>query len=1434
MNYLKIYYFIFCFFLYPCLASSQTWQLISSIYATTDAYVADVSFKNQNIGKDGLTDVTTILQEHINRIAAQGGGTLFIPEGRYAIRGTLRLKKGVTLRGEWQKPSPQGLTNGTILMAYDGRGTTNGNAFITMEPVTGVMDLSIWYPEQYAESIVPYPTTIQMGSTDVWGNEFCNVKNVTFVNAYEGIVMALPTENACHIISNVYGSPLKTGIHLDLISDVGRIDGVHFSPSYWENSKLPNAPSTHKAVSNYIYSNATGIITRRNDWSYISNVEIEGYKTGLHFAPSIRSAGTMPNGHNYNINISHCNTGLYLEKTENVGIMFAKTQILACNTALSIGQINSGQIQFHGSSFSGNKYAILAHHDSNVRLMMQKCVIEQGQIWWPDGTLMASHCDFKDGNSSITFGPKSKYILTGNTFKNKTVISDQSTLTRIMDDSKIDMPDLPIYTDTLSRVERPKNSNFINAAMPPYLVIKGQNKDNTEPLQRALNDVAALGGGIVFLPPGVYKFDGEIVIPSGVELQGARNIAASPYYLGTILNVYTGKGNETGKPFLRLEKTSGIRGITINYPEQKSTLVPNYIPYPYTLQGAGEGVYIVNVALYGAYQGVDLFTYKCDRHYIDYLTGIALRKVIVVGGNAEYGKISNVQMNPITYVHGNTEKYGFWPHNSMGEKSDEIIDYMQTKIDFIHLGPCSKQTLYNCFTYGTYRGLILDGCSGISVGTGVDGATKALYINKVGSSGFDLINSQLVSIHNKPSGVYVESSRDFKEKVRLFNADFWGWLPHSVIAGSGIIEMHNPVFYQSGNEYFAKMDGGQLSLNNAYCPSQVAFTPFNKENLLSVYSSIMEAKGIEVARTKYWRNNIPFSTNNNEVFTYDKSSWTAEASHNNHIARSAIDGDANTRWDTGKPQSGNEWFKINLGKLLDVNVIQIDYRMSDVDFPRSYEIFVSTDNVNWTKVDAGQGQNGQTTIKFPIRKIQFVRINQIGTDPVLFWSIHEINIYGLASQHIRPNQVILDTGFVFLNTNDTKNLSPLVLPLNLASTTVQWTTDNPAVASVSSSGLVTGLSEGFALISASSPDGMIIATAAFTVATKAISITIEPNALVLTAGSQTPLKALINPMTLKNNKILWSSSNKSIASINEDGAVTAINTGIVTITAMTLDGKTKATATVQVKAGFTVYAYAPPNWQVPLQIFWWQTQPAIPENSWPGIKMDPVVDDNARWYKHRFDDVSFANVIFNDKLMQTSDLTRTKTGWWVNNTWYDEAPWFPERIETESKSLVFAHNNETKKINAKILPVYALDKSLQYSVADASIAIVDQNGWVTSKSKGSTTITVRSYDGQIQEKIGITVDNINNISVEDGAISSINIYPNPSCDYVYIQAKKPLTENIYLAIFNVDGKQIKETERVKMDDLDTKAINISALPAGSYFIKLIGKSGSKNLNFIKH
>ena len=142
-----------------------------------------------------------------------------------------------------------------------------------------------------------------------------------------------------------------------------------------------------------------------------------------------------------------------------------------------------------------------------------------------------------------------------------------------------------------------------------------------------------------------------------------------------------------------------------------------------------------------------------------------------------------------------------------------------------------------------------------------------------------------------------------------------------------------------------------------------------------------------------------------------------------------------------------------------------------------------------------------------------------------------------------------------LTVGSTKQLTATVSPSNATNKNVTWSTSNTAVATVSSSGLVTAVAAGTATIIATTADGTnLSATCAVTVTQPVTGITVSPTTATLEVGGTTTLTATVAPSNATNPTVTWGSSDENVATVDQDGMVTAIAPGQATITATTTDG----------------------------------------------------------------------------------------------------------------------------------------------------------------------------------------------------------------------------------------------------------------------------------------
>ncbi|MGB7325993.1 MAG: discoidin domain-containing protein [Rubripirellula sp.] len=129
----------------------------------------------------------------------------------------------------------------------------------------------------------------------------------------------------------------------------------------------------------------------------------------------------------------------------------------------------------------------------------------------------------------------------------------------------------------------------------------------------------------------------------------------------------------------------------------------------------------------------------------------------------------------------------------------------------------------------------------------------------------------------------------------------------------------------------------------------------------------------------------------------NRSEWKITASGNGDRTFAMIDGDAGTRWDTGKFQTAGQWVSIELPEPMKVMSIKLDARKSKNDYPRGYEVHTSVDGVDWGEpVALGYGDKPVSMIEVDSPDAaRHIRITQTGASGNKYWSIHELGIHAI-------------------------------------------------------------------------------------------------------------------------------------------------------------------------------------------------------------------------------------------------------------------------------------------------------------------------------------------------------------------------------------------------------------------------------------------------------
>lgn len=163
-----------------------------------------------------------------------------------------------------------------------------------------------------------------------------------------------------------------------------------------------------------------------------------------------------------------------------------------------------------------------------------------------------------------------------------------------------------------------------------------------------------------------------------------------------------------------------------------------------------------------------------------------------------------------------------------------------------------------------------------------------------------------------------------------------------------------------------------------------------------------------------------------------------------------------------------------------------------------------------------------------------------------------------------------------MTVGDTMQLTASVKPENADDLSVEWSSSDEAVATVSATGLVTALKEGSVIITATSVSNPEVSgTYSLTVETpvvKATSVTLSETTLETKVGEETQLEAKVLPVDAQYKSMVWESSNPEVASVDQTGLVSALRQGeaVITVTVFNEDG-TSCTAscavTVRISSG---------------------------------------------------------------------------------------------------------------------------------------------------------------------------------------------------------------------------------------------------------------------------
>ncbi len=297
----------------PCFAADEVLApaIIKTVYPTDDVVVADVTVDTDSSGEK---DVTAAIQQAIDICAANGGGTVWLPAGRYRVTGNIYIRQFVTLMGDYQNPD-EGKDYGTVIIADVESLDAMKPALFTIGASAGAVGLTVWYPNQNIDNVKPYPFTFYIVGNDDYMLQ--TIKNCTLLNSYRGIGAGAECENGiyeCHemmTVENVRGTFLYQAMNAHNSADVDTVKTFYVSNKYWcEAGEEYNAPEREK-LDEYTRKNGYGMIIGDLEWPQFADVRISDRYCGIEVKEGIRYTFS---GEFTDLYITDCDYGIYIPK----------------------------------------------------------------------------------------------------------------------------------------------------------------------------------------------------------------------------------------------------------------------------------------------------------------------------------------------------------------------------------------------------------------------------------------------------------------------------------------------------------------------------------------------------------------------------------------------------------------------------------------------------------------------------------------------------------------------------------------------------------------------------------------------------------------------------------------------------------------------------------------------------------------------------------------------------------------------------------------------------------------------------------------------------------------------------------------------------------------------------------------------------------------
>lgn len=365
---------------------------------------------------------------------------------------------------------------------------------------------------------------------------------------------------------------------------------------------------------------------------------------------------------------------------------------------------------------------------------------------------------------------------------------------------------------------------------------------------------------------------------------------------------------------------------------------------------------------------------------------------------------------------------------------------------------------------------------------------------------------------------------------------------------------------------------------------------------------------------------------------------------------------------------------------------------------------------------------------------------------------------------VMPNAIVLNQNEIGIKKGKGYQLVSTVLPENAENKQVVWESSDPKIVSVNSvTGYITGVKEGSATITVKTLINDISTDCIVNVSGKNIlvsKIVLNEKRISLAVGYTHSLTYQITPKNATENDLIFTSSDSSVATVNQSGVIQGLKEGNAIITVSSSNGLAKDTTYVSVyKKGASTVVDGEPiktdNYPKSLTVSPQSLNLKLGGSSQLIASVLPEKSNSQISWSSTNSRV--ATVDSNGLVSAVGMGSATIIARTINDITYNVNV-LVGNYSKELRSILVTTNyitlavSNSKQLAVAFTPADASNKNVFWTSSNPSVATVDKYGVVKAISPGSTIIKATSEDGGYTDTATIEVVNYDNI-IEEKSIA---------------------------------------------------------------------------------